>query len=68
MSSVLYYHLIKKIIPGFFCPFFSIMDFLLKIIKNLMMPALELVTLVDEEEQQPVSSRTRSRKKKTLLM
>jgi hypothetical protein len=26
------------------------------------MPALELVTLVDEEEQQPVSSRTRSRK------
>ena len=26
-------------------------------------PALELVTLVDEEEQQPVSSRTRSRKK-----
>ena len=27
------------------------------------MPALELVTLVDEEEQQPVSSRTRSRKK-----
>ena len=26
-------------------------------------PALELVTLVDEEEQQPVASRTRSRKK-----
>ena len=26
-------------------------------------PALELVTLGDEEEQQPVSSRTRSRKK-----
>jgi hypothetical protein len=26
------------------------------------MPALELVTLVDEKEQQPVASRTRSRK------
>jgi hypothetical protein len=32
------------------------------------MPALELVTLVDEEEQKPVSSRPRSRKKLTLLM
>jgi hypothetical protein len=31
------------------------------------MPALELVTLADEEEQQPVSSRTRSRKNKIVL-
>jgi hypothetical protein len=30
---------------------------------NVTLPALELVTLGDEEEQQPVSSRTRSRKK-----